>query len=158
MPAVYRAPMRARELDAGRYAGAVFGVARRMVGIGDALQPAPASLAEAVEIATLTLGVKQGRMLKRFGELPPHVLVWTRVSDDGFHLGRIVGEWRYADDADARAVGIHHVRPAEWTPLLDPATVPGAVRATFDRGGRNFQRIRDAEAEARSEEIWRGAA
>ena len=152
---VYRAPMRARELDAGPYDGAAFGLERGLVGIGDALEPPPESLGEAIELATMSLSSKQGRMLERFAALPSGTLVWTRADDDDFRLGRLSGEWRYADDEGAQATGIHHVRTAEWGPATPRDAIPAAVAATFDRGGRNLQRINDADAERLSAEIWR---
>ena len=53
-----------------------------------------------------------------------------------------------------------HVRRAHWLPRpFDEAEVPAAVSATFARGGRNFQRIRDTEAERISAALWaRGGA
>jgi len=80
--------------------------------------------------------------------------VWTKA-DGFFHLGRISGAWRYEDSRDAREVGIHHVRPAKWLarPFGDDE-VPTAVAETFARGGRNFQRTHDANAERRTAELW----
>jgi hypothetical protein len=147
--------MRAREIDAGPYEGAALGIDRGVVGMGDALDPAPESPEEAAELAAVTYGPKAARMLERFAELPAGTLVWARTGDDEYRLGRITGEWRYLDDPDARAVGIHHVRAAEWGPPLSRDAVPAAGAATFDRGGRNLQRINDADAERRSAELRR---
>lgn len=142
---VYRAPMRARDRDVP---GADFGLSSGVVGIGDPLPAAPASLAEAVLAATEIHSTKAGRMLAAFAAVSDGAFVWTRAADGGFHLGRIAGPWRYLEN-DA---GIVHVRPATWLPRsLAP---PPAVRATFARGGRNFQRIRDAEAERLTAALW----
>lgn len=153
MTEVYRAPMRARDRDdvpAG--AGAEFGLEQGVVGIGDALRGgAPGPLEEAVARAEAEHGAKAGRMLERFAGLPDGTLVWTRDAGGGYWLGRIAGPWRYAASAAAREVGIVHVRPAVWLDRrLGPDDVPSAVRATFGRGGRNLQRIRDAGAERES--------
>jgi hypothetical protein len=133
---VYRAPMRARAIDVDRGAGAAFGLERGLVGIGD------------------DQGAKAERMLRRFAELPDGTFVWT-WTDDRFHLGKIDGPWRYMDDAQARAVGIHHVRPAVWLERpFGEDEAPAAVVETFARGGRNLQRIRSEAAERRTAELW----
>jgi hypothetical protein len=156
MTTIHRAPMRARDRDdvpAG--AGADHGVARGLVGTGDALPAAPATLPEAVLAASAAHGEKAGRMLSRFAALPDGAFVWTRTSDGAFRLGRISGPWRYDDSAAARAVGIHHVRPARWLARAFTAgEVPPAVAATFARGGRNLQRTRDGDAERRTAALW----
>lgn len=152
---VYRAPMRSRTCDAPAGAGAEHGVAKGLVGIGEMLTVAPATLDEAVAAAGRRDGAKAGRMLRRFAELPAGTSVWTRLRDGTYRLGRIAGPWRYDDSAAARAVGIHHVRPADW--LEQPFgehEVPAAVAATFARGGRNLQRTHDAGAERRTAELW----
>ena len=129
--------MRAREIDAGPYEGAAPALERGLVGIGDALEPAPESIEEAVELATVTLSPKQGRMLERFASLPRGTLVWTRAGKDDFRLGRITGDWRYADDTGARTTGIRHVRTARVGAGHDASgRSPAAVAVTFDRGGR----------------------
>ena len=150
--------MRSRELDAGPFEGARFGLENGLVGMGGAVTPAPASIAEAVELIHHAHGPKAGRMLDRFSELPAGTFVWTRTDEEAFRLGRIAGPWHYDDSADARAVGIHHVRPVRWCDeVFDATTVPAAVAATFERGGRNLQRTHDAEAERRTEELWGSA-
>jgi hypothetical protein len=156
MTAIHRAPMRARDRDdVPPGAGADHGVAHGLVGTGDALPAAPANLADAVLAATAAHGEKAGRMLSRFAALPEGALVWTRTSDGAFRLGRIAGPWRYDDSAAARAVGIHHVRPARWLArAFEVDEVPPAVAATFARGGRNLQRTRDGDAERRTAALW----
>src|SRR3954454_16801310 len=134
---IYRAPMRARTRDdvpAG--AGARFGLRHGVVGIGE------------------SPGEKGDRMLRAFIDLPDGTFVWTRT-EEGYHLGRVAGDYRYDDSAAAREVGIHHVRPADWLqrPFGDDE-VPAAVAATFARGGRNLQRTHDAAAERRTAELW----
>lgn len=156
---VHRAPMRARDRDLPPGAGAAFGVARGLVGTGDALDVVPATLDEAVAAATDRHGDKAGRMLRRFAEVPAGAFVWTRTAgeprDAPFRLGRVAGPWRYEDSAAAREVGIHHVRPADWLdrPFAEDELPPG-VAATFGRGGRTFQRTHDADAEEATAALW----
>lgn len=158
MTLVLRAPMRARDRDAAPGAGAEHAVARGLVGTGDALPAIPPTPAAAVAAAAATHGERAGRMLERFIALPDGSLAWTRLGDGSHRLGRIAGPWRYDDSPAARAVGIHHVRPAVWLGRsFDEDDVPPAVAATFARGGRNLQRIRDAHAEERTAALWEDA-
>lgn len=152
---VFRAPMRARTLDLPAGAGAEHGLAHDLVGIGDALPRRPRSLEAAVEAAAREHGEKAGRLLERFAAAPDGAFVWTRDRQGAFHLGRLDGPWRYADDAPARETGIHHVRPARWLdrPFFDD-DVPAGIAATFARGGRNFQRVHDEAAVRRTAELW----
>jgi hypothetical protein len=156
---IFRAPMRARQHEAPPGAGADHGLARGVVGTGDALAPPPATLDEAVAAATDAYGGKAGRMLRRFAELPDGTFVWTRGTDGAYRLGRIAGPWSYDDSPAARAVGIHHVRPARWLPAaFAEQEVPPAVAATFARAGRNLQRTHDREAERRTAQLWEAHA
>lgn len=137
MPPIYRAPMRAPDHDAAAGTGAEYGVEHGLVGIGD------------------THGDKADRMRRRFAELPDGAFVWTRTADGTYRLGRIAGPWRYDDSPAARAVGIHHVRPADWLDRpFGEHEVPPAVAATFARGGRNFQQTHGERAERRTAELW----
>ena len=157
MTAVHRAPMRARDRDVADGAGARHGVEQGLVGIGDALVPPPATLGEAVLAAAAAHGDKAGRMLHRFANMPEGAFVWTRLGDDAHRLGRITGAWRYDDSPAARAVGIHHVRPATWLERnFTEVELPAAVAATFARGGRNFQRTHDEAAERETTALWAG--
>ncbi len=130
---IYRAPMRARDRDdvpAG--AGAEHGLREGLVGLSSE------------------------RRVGRFADLPGGTFVWTRDTEGAYHLGRISGPYRVDDSAAARAVGIHHVRPATWLdrPFGEPEVPPG-VAHTFARGGRNFQRTHDERAERETAELWR---
>jgi hypothetical protein len=146
--------MRARDRELDAFVGALYGVRHGLVGTGDALARPPATLDEAIAAAADQHGAKAGRMLEAFAELPDGTLVWTRVADGVYHLGRIAGPWRYDDSPPARDVGIHHVRPARWLERpFGEDEVPSAVAATFARGGRNLQRTRDAPAERRTAEL-----
>jgi hypothetical protein len=134
---IYRAPMRAREIELPPGAGAEYAVARGLVGIG------PGG------------GERAARMLHRFATLPDGVFVWTRDRTGAYRLGRVEGPVREDRSPRARAVGISHVRPAKWVarPFAE-AEVPPAVARTFARGGRNLQRTHDAEAERLTGELW----
>lgn len=152
---MYRAPMRSRAFEAPVGSGAEHGVANGLVGIGEALPVTPSTLDEAVTALGDRFGAKAGRMLQRFAALPNGTSVWTQLGDSSFRLGQIAGPWRYDDSAAARAVGIHHVRPARWIEQPFGADeVPAAVAATFAHGGRNLQRTHDAGAERRTAELW----
>lgn len=94
-------------------------------------------------------------MLDRFATVPDGVFVWTRDLSGGYHLGRIRGPMHEDHSPGAVEVGIVYVRPARWLKrVLSEAEVPNGVAATFARGGRNFQRIHDAEAERFTAELW----
>ena len=137
---IYRAPMRARDLDVPAGVGAEYGIAHRVVGIGAGR------------------GDRAARMVHRFATLPDGVFVWTRDTRGAYHLGRITGPPREDRTADARAVGIRHVRPAAWLDrTFDESEIPAAVARTFARGGRNFQRTHDADGERQTAELWEAA-
>lgn len=148
--------MRSREHEVPPGAGAAFAVARGVVGIGGGVAEPPGTIAEAVLAVTHAHGEKAGRMLTHFAGLPDGTFVWTREPDGAYRLGSIAGPWRYEDSAAARAVGIHHLRPAMWSPrrLGDRDVPPGVARA-FSRGGRNFQRIHDPAAEWQTARHWK---
>lgn len=130
--------MRARDLDVAPGAGAEYGLTSGVVGIGPGR------------------GDKAARMLHRFATLPDGVFVWTCDRAGAYHLGRIAGALKPDRSPAARAVGIDHVRDAIWLPRPFKETeVPPAVARTFARGGRNFQRTHDDEAERMTAEIWR---
>ncbi len=135
---IYRAPMRARDLDQPAGAGAEYGIAHGLVGIGPGR------------------GDRAARMLHRFATLPEGAFVWTRDRAGGYHLGRILGPLREDDSDAAGAVGLTHVRVTAWLErAVDEGEVPPAVARTFARGGRNLQRTHDSEAERLSAAIWR---
>jgi hypothetical protein len=137
---IYRAPMRARDLDVPAGAGAEYGLASGVVGIGPGR------------------GEKASRSLHRFATVPTGVFVWTRDRAGNYHLGQIAGAVREDRSPAAVAVGIVHVRDATWLPrAFEEKEVPRAVARTFARGGRNFQRTHDDEAERMTAEMWRQA-
>ena len=135
---IYRAPMRARDLEVPAGTGAEYGLACGVVGIGPGR------------------GDKAARMLYRFATVPVGAFVWTRDRGGLYHLGRITGEIREDRSPAALAVGIVHVRDTAWLARACQETeAPPAVAHTFARGGRNFQRTHDREAEAMTNVIWR---
>jgi len=125
-PGVYRAPMRPRGSEV---LAADDAVRAGVVGIGDT----------------------DARRIARLAELPEGTLVWTRGSEGACFLGRV-------GPPPARltpAAGLTHTRPADW--LDDPFTedeTPAAVLATFARGGRNLQRIRDPSVGPATAACW----
>lgn len=97
------------------------------------------------------------RRVDRFAAVAEGSFVWTRDQDGMFWLGRIDGPYFRADDSDAVAVDLVHVRRCTWLaePLLEPE-VPSAVVATFRRGGRNFQQTHHGSVSQQTQQIWDG--
>jgi hypothetical protein len=130
---IFRAPMRARDVDVPAGAGAEFGLARAVVGIG----------------------AGSDRAVERFAALPQDTFVWTRSTDGMYRLGRIAGPLRRDDSAAAHAVGLRWVRPTWWLDRpFSEGEAPAGVVATFARGGRNLQQTHDEAAERRTAELW----
>jgi hypothetical protein len=130
---IYRAPMRARDVDVPAGAGAEFGLAHGVVGIGAGSE----------------------RAVQRLTALPEDAFVWTRSTDGMYWLGRIAGPLRRDDSAEAHAVGLRWVRPTRWLERpFGEDDVPPAVAATFARGGRNLQQTHDDAAERRTMSLW----
>jgi hypothetical protein len=127
-PAVYRAPMRARDRDDP---GAPFGLAHDLVGIGEATE----------------------RQVERFGDVPDGSFVWTRDPDGAYWLGRVRGPLRRVESD----VGIVWARSCDWLdrPFGEP-DIPPAVAATFARGGRNFQQTHATGVEEQTAALWSG--
>lgn len=154
-PCVFRAPMRPRSIDSGVFEGARLGTERGVVGIGEPLETIPDTLDEALALLAKSHGDKAARMLARLAALPEGCLVWTRTSDDAFRLGRIIGPWWYDASEAAERSGIHQVRATDWIPGdFNSTEVPEAVVNAFNRGGKNFQRIRSRDTEQISGRLW----
>jgi hypothetical protein len=137
---VYRAPMRSR-LDDVPHAPAVERALRLGVcGVGGRLPRPPASLDDAVRATYDAHGERVAARLSRFAAAPVGSPVWTRSGDGLLHVGTLDGEWRWDGDDEAWSLDLQHVRDCAWQAPDD--VVPGAVLATFARGGRNFQEIR----------------
>ncbi|MBO1769911.1 GAF domain-containing protein [Agrococcus sp. TF02-05] len=158
-PPVYRAPMRWRVPAVPVGAAVERALAEGVVGMGGALDPAPRTVVEAAALAAAQHDERLAARIERFAEAPEGAFVWTRDDDGLSWLGRLAGEWRYDASPDASAVDLVHVRPCAWLgePVAD-ADVPPAVRSTFARGGRNWQRTHDPAVSRLSAELWeRGA-
>ena len=83
------------------------------------------------------------------------MLLWTRTDEELFRLGLLAGTWRYDLSHEAETTGIRHVRPVRWLDrCFDLSSTPPPVVDAFDRGGRNFQRIRDPEAQSATNRLW----
>jgi hypothetical protein len=133
MDPVFRAPMRARAHDAPPGAGAEYGLAHAVVGIGDTAET----------------------RVDRLAAAPDGAFVWTRDSEGAYWLGRIAGPVREADPETRDAVGLTHLRGADWLDRpFGEHEVPAGVAATFARGGRNFQRTHGDATERRTQELW----
>ncbi|MQW75138.1 GAF domain-containing protein [Nocardioides sp. dk4132] len=145
MPETYRAPMRSRldDIDAGLAQARA--VALGLVGMGGRLDPSPGPDAGVEEVLSRTVvehGERTARRVERFAAVPAGALVWTRDTDGRYRRGALTGPWRYDATRQAYAADLVHVRPCAWEDPLDEVEVPAAVVASFERGGRNFQRIR----------------
>ena len=146
MVAVYRAPMRSRN-DAVE-SQATIDRARRLGACGFGQLVSRSGEQE-----------RLARRVARFAELDEGSFVWTRDTDGWFWLGRISGPYVYDAGKTAAAVDLVHIRPCEWlsTPTLEQ-DVPGAVVATFRRGGRNFQQIHYPSIGDETQRIWDAGA
>ncbi|GAB3055191.1 GAF domain-containing protein [Sediminivirga luteola] len=152
---VFRAPMRSRDDSVPEGAGVERGLQKALCGIGGRLPRVPSSLDEAVGLLADEYDERMARRLERFASVPDGAYVWTRDVDGAYWLGRLDGAWRYDASEDAWAADLVHVRPCRWReePVAE-ARVPAAVRATFARGGRNWQRIQSAQAFAATKGLW----
>lgn len=151
---LFRAPMRSRDDSVPEGAGVERALQEGVCGVGGRLPLVPSSLDEAVDLLAEGHDERMARRLERFASVPEGAYVWTRDVDGAYWLGRIDGAWRYDASDDAWAADLMHVRPCRWgeEPVAE-ARVPAAVRATFARGGRNWQRIRSAQAFEATKEL-----
>jgi hypothetical protein len=135
MDPVFRAPMRSRVSDVPSGAGARYGLAHGVAGIGESAE---------------------GR-IRRFGAAPAGGFVWTGTEDGAYWLGRLSGSLEPAGPA-AQAAGLTHVRATDWLdrPFGEPE-VPAGVAATFARGGRSFQRTHGDAVERAAAALWAAA-
>ena len=95
--AIYRAPMRARDMDVPAGAGAEYGLERVVVGIA-------AGRRRTIRPQTPSLR----------GSYPRERSCGRATGRVAYRLGRITGDVRDDDSAPAQAVGIRHVRPTRW--------------------------------------------
>lgn len=155
MTAVFRAPMRSRRDDIPLAPTVARALSEGSCGFGGAVRPPPSDLDSAVAGAAEQHDERLARRIERFAAAPLDAFVWTRDEDGLFWVGRLRGPYRYDGCAAAVAVDLVHVRACEWRdrPVLH-AEAPGAVLATFGRGGRNLQRIHDPAVSAQTLRIW----
>jgi hypothetical protein len=144
---VHRAPMRSRSDAVDRDGAVEWAVAHGVVGVGDLLDPGSDGPAAARRLADRQ---------HRFAEVEPGAFVWTWSAVGGFRLGRVTGPARRDASAAAREHDLVVIRPCAWIDEeIEPGAVPDDVLVAFDRGGRNFQRIRAAGVGAPTERLWR---
>lgn len=144
---IFRAPMRSRDDGVPEGAGAERALRTRVCGLGGRLATPPRRLEDALAAAAEEHDERLARRLERFAEAPDGAYVWTRDADGAYWLGRLAGPWRYDDSPEAVAADLVHVRDCGWRAApIEEHRVPPAVRATFARGGRNWQRIRSRAA------------
>jgi hypothetical protein len=95
------------------------------------------------------------RRRERFAAAPDGAFVWTKDADGLLWLGRIAGGIREDRSPEAIDVDLIHVRPCRWlaVPVEEPIAPP-AVRATFRRGGRNWQEIHNGDVSRLSAALW----
>lgn len=139
----YRAPMRSRLDSVDADAAVERALDLGLVGVGGRLEAAPRDLRDALAQVSERHDERVAARLERFAAVADGAEVWTRDPAGLLHRGRVAGPWRYDADPAAHEVDLTHVRACRWEPAaLAEHEVPAAVRAAFDRGGRNFQRIR----------------
>ncbi|WP_370186920.1 GAF domain-containing protein [Aeromicrobium sp.] len=155
MVVVLRAPLRSRDDDVDHAAAVAHALRRGLVGVGGRLPEPPADLDDAVAQVARRHGDRTAARLGRFAAFDRGAVAWTRDVAGELWLGRVTGSWRFDPSADAATFDLQHVRECLW--LDDPVPwpeVPAAVHATFERGGRNLQRVHDLGAEAGSQLLW----
>lgn len=152
---VFRAPMRSRDDSVPEGIAVERALERGLCGMGGRVEPPPTTLDDALAAVDARSDERTARRIERFAAVPEGAFVWTRDIDGLFRLGRLVGPWRYDASRDAAVRDLVHVRDCEWLrTAVPPAEVPDPVRATFARGGRNWQRIHADGIEQRSANLW----
>lgn len=144
---VYRAPLRSRDDAVDHAAATTWALEHGICGVGergaDGSRDDPRVLARA----------------ERFAAVPTGAFVWTADAAGGYRLGRLTGEATYDDSDAARTHDLVHQRACTWLPEPVPEPeLPAAVRQTFARGGRNFQRTNPrttpGDVEAETAALW----
>lgn len=79
-------------------------------------------------------------------DAPMNSLVWTRDLEGIYYLGRVVGDWRYADTQLNRDLDLTSVRDVEYVRVGSEGDVPGAVVRSYSNRGRAFQHVSDESA------------
>ncbi|MDP9822928.1 GAF domain-containing protein [Nocardioides massiliensis] len=144
---VFRAPMRSRDDTVDHAAALAWAFEHDLCGVG-----------ERGDGGDTTDARVQARA-ERFAAAPAGAFVWTQDAAGVYRLGRITGEATYDESPVARRHDLPHQRPCAWLPGPVPEPeLPAAVRQTFARGGRNFQRINPAttpgDVEAETAVLW----
>ena len=142
---VFRAPLRSRldSVDPGLALDRAFALG--LCGVGGRLAAPPHSREDALAHTAEEYDERVARRLERFMAVADGSVVWTRDADGMFRRGTLTGPWSYDADPAAYAADLVNVRDCDWD--VEPLTehrVPPAVAAAYRRGGRNFQRIREA--------------
>jgi hypothetical protein len=137
---VYRAPMRSRRDDVDPALAVARALRLGLVGVGGRLAVAPGTLEGALAATYDEHGERAAARLRRFAAVEAGAQVWTRDDEGLYRVGEVTGPWRYDTSAEAWVADLVHVRDCSWSAPAD--VVPGAVLATYARGGRNFQQVR----------------
>lgn len=152
---VYRAPMRSRDDSVVHAAAVAWALQWGVVGVGGVVGEAPDGPDDAVDRVRAEHGDRLADRLRRFIDVEISSFAWTRTEEVGFRLGRIHGPWAYDASPSAAEVALPHTRACRWIDTeVSPSDVPADVLATFERGGRNFQRVRSESAERATLELW----
>ncbi|WP_194419969.1 GAF domain-containing protein [Microbacterium abyssi] len=154
-PEVFRAPMRSHDDNVPAGVAVDRALEHGVCGIGGRLGAPPTSLSDAIFQTDATYGERAARRLERFAGASEGSFVWTRNVYDFLWLGRIGDGWSYDADPGAWAVDLVHVRLCDWIPTPIPwDQAPPSVHASLARGGRNWQRIRAADALPGTARVW----
>ena len=80
-------------------------------------------------------------------------LVWTRDSEGNYYLARVVSEWEYYSNPEAKDADIVNVVRCELKKVRSADDVPGKVVACF-RPSKTIQSIRDETATNYTKYLW----
>ncbi|MBB5741635.1 hypothetical protein HD600_000132 [Microbacterium ginsengiterrae] len=152
---VFRAPMRSRDDRIPAGSAVARALERGLCGLGGRLDTVPQSLRAAVARTAEAIGERAAQRLERFAAAPHGAFVWAKDAYDFLWLGRLTGDWHYDSNPGAWAVDLVHVRACTWSETPIPHDeAPPSVNATYARGGRNWQRIRDERAAPDTVRLW----
>ncbi len=146
-PPVHRAPLRSRDDTVDHAAALTWALAHGVCGVGERGDDGS------------TRDPRVQARAERFAAVPTGAFVWTIDAGGDYRLGRLIGEATYDDSATARLHDLPHQRACAWLPEPIPEPeLPAAVRQTFARGGRNFQRTNPAttpgDVETETAALW----
>lgn len=80
-------------------------------------------------------------------------LIWTRNEEGNYYLGKVVSEWEYFSNPEARDADIVNVVRCELIRVPSVDDVPGKVVACF-RPPKTIQAIKDETASNYSKHLW----